>query len=235
MFPLYHIHKEHQMKKNSIYLILGLVATLAGCNYDNYDDPDALLKGRIVYEGLPIGVRTDGPQLELWQDGFEVREVIPVYIAQDGTFSASLFGGEYKLVRKNGGPWVSQLDDTLVVNVKGVTELDVPVTPFFTISGERFQRVDQTIVATFQLDQIVDEADIESVKLYLGYAILTDENKNEADQAADLSAITIGQGNTLSVAIPESLLDADYLFARIGVRSTVSGEFYYTQVQKVDL
>ncbi len=223
------------MKKNNIYLILGLVVTLAGCTYDNYEEPGALLKGRVVYEGQTIGVRTNGPQLELWQDGFEVKEVIPVYIAQDGTFSASLFGGEYKLVRKNGGPWVSQLDDTLVVNVTGVTELDVPVTPFFTIGGESFQKIDQTIVTTFQLDQIVDEAGIESVRLYLGYSVLTDQNKNEYVQEADLSNVTIGQDNTLSAPIPEGLQDTDYLYARIGVRSTLSGEFYYTQVQKIDL
>jgi hypothetical protein len=50
-------------------------------------------------------------QLEIWQKGYQLYTSIPVYVTQDGTFSAVLFDGNYKLVSKSGnGPWVSKQD-----------------------------------------------------------------------------------------------------------------------------
>lgn len=232
------ILKVNKMKKNKIYIILALGAVLlhAGCEYDNFDEPNAILNGRVVYEGEPVGVRTNGPQLELWQDGYALDYHIPVHIAHDGSYSVSLFKGEYKMVIKNGGPWLPELNDTIVVRVDGETLFDVPVTPYYTIENESFQKTGNSISASFTIEKIADEGDIQSVNLYLGKSILTDQNRKEYAKQADLSDMTIGEEFTLTADdIPENLLSEGYLFVRIGVRSTLSNEFYYTQVQKIEL
>ncbi|WP_071147394.1 DUF3823 domain-containing protein [Bacteroides ihuae] len=223
------------MKRNILSLIIICSLLLSGCEYDNFDEPTSFLMGKVVYEGKTVGVRTNGPQLELWQDGYGLKKNIPIYIAQDGTYSVALFNGQYKMVRKAGAPWEAQLSDTIIVNVKNKTEYDVPVIPYFTITEEGFQKQGNTISAKFTINKIVSSAKIESVRLYLGSSVLTDQNKNEQAQNADIATIQIGQEATVTTTIPTNLAQLDYIFVRVGVRATVSNEYYYTQVQKIAL
>lgn len=227
--------KSTKMKNYIIYILLGTALVFGACEYDNYEEPQAILYGQVVYDGQAVGVRTNGPQLELWQDGYELSKNIPIFIAQDGTYSVSLFDGEYKLVRKAGAPWLAELSDTIIVNVNGHTEFDVPVTPYFSLHDETYQAGNNTVSVTFNIDQVVDAAAIQEVNLYLGYSVLTDQNKNEHIAGADISNITLGGQNNIQATIPEHLQDEEYLFVRVGVRSNMSGEFSYTEVQKLDI
>ena len=127
------------MKRSfSILASLALAASLAACEFgvfDNYDEPNALLTGRVVYQGSPVGVRSNGVQLELWQPGYDLNQKIPIYVDQDGSFSAMVFDGEYKLnLLAGNGPWVD-IRDTLQVQVQGQTQVDVPVVPYYTIEN----------------------------------------------------------------------------------------------------
>src|SRR5690606_5947206 len=73
---------------------------LTGCGItalDNYDPPTSEITGRVLYNGEPVGVRSGGVQLELWQPSYELNQKIPVRIAQDGTFSAAVFNGSYEI------------------------------------------------------------------------------------------------------------------------------------------
>ncbi|RNL87844.1 DUF3823 domain-containing protein [Sinomicrobium pectinilyticum] len=225
------------INKNITRLVLALclITLVAGCDYDNFEEPAAVLEGNVVYEGQPVGVRTNGPQLELWQDGYALDKNIPVYIAQDGSYSVSLFNGEYKMVVKEGGPWVPELNDTIVIRVNGRTEFDVPVTPYFTVNNESFQVNGNSVTVNFTIEKIVETTNLQSVNIYFGTAVLTDQNKNEYVANVDIGSITTGQPTTVSIDIPEHLQGAGYLFARIGVRSTQANEFYYSHVEKIEL
>jgi len=208
---------------------------LVGCEYDNYEAPKSTLSGRVVYEGKTVAVRNNGPQLELWQDGYALRSAIPVYFNQDGTFAVSLFDGEYKLVRKGDSPWLQQAADTILVEVKGNTIIDVPVTPYFTVTNESFKKNNNSITANFTVNKIVSTANLEYVRLYLGKSILTDQVQQELYIDANLSTLTFGQPTTIVGELPDNLKNLDYVFVRVGVKSTLSGEYYYTQVQKIAL
>lgn len=228
--------------KTRILLIVSFICFLfASCEYDNFDAPSATLSGRVVYEGNPVGVRTTGTELELWQPGYQLYTKIPIYVAQDGTFSASLFDGTYKLVRLGGAPWEAQSGDTLTIDVKGNTVVDVPVNPYFIIKNESFQKgADGTIAVKFTIEKIVASATVESINLYLGKGILTDHNKNENgddkyNRQFDLSKLILGQEMTMTSIIPESLIKSGFCFARIGIKSNKSNEYLYTQVQKISL
>ncbi|WP_426792211.1 DUF3823 domain-containing protein [Sphingobacterium sp. WOUb80] len=224
------------MKMKFLSLLVAFTSLLVvGCEYDNFEAPKSTLSGRVVYEGKAIGVRNNGPQLELWQDGYPLRSKINVYFDQDGTFSASLFDGTYKLVRMGDSPWLQQATDTIIVQVKGNTAVDVPVTPYFTVTNESFQKNNNNITANFTVNRIVGTANLGAVCLYLGKSILTDQVRQELLVDANLANVTFGQQTSIVGVLPDKLKNLDYVYARIGVKSTLSGEYYYTAVQKIAL
>lgn len=225
--------------KTKYFLTLIAVAGLffTACKkYDNYEEPKATLTGRIVYNGQPVPVRNGGPQLELWQDGFALRSLIPVYIAHDGTFSASLLNGTYKLTRKGNSPWLQQATDTVVVQVNGQTKIDLSVTPYFTIKNTTITASNNTVTANFVVDKVVaTENNLQNVKLYLGQVLLTDEVRNELKVDANIATFVLGANSTITATVPTALRNLPYIFARIGVKSSASSEYMYSQVQKIAL
>lgn len=224
------------MKINN-FIFIGIVAILilfAGCEKDNYEAPKSMFTGRIVYDGQTLGVRSNGVQLELWQHGFQLFNKIPVYIAQDGTFSAEVFDGDYKLALVRGnGPWADKVD-SIDVKVNGATVLDVPVDPYFIIKNEAFQNNSTTVTVTFTLQQINATRSLEAVKLYVGQTILLDDIINVASIQKSAADITdLNQPITLTVAIPASLVSKGYAFVRTGVKTFGVAEYLYSQAQKV--
>lgn len=208
---------------------------LAGCAYDNFEAPESTLSGSLIYEGNAVGVRNNGPRLELWQDGYALKSVIPLYVNQDGKFSATLFDGQYKLVRRGDSPWLQQATDTVIVNVKGNTVIDIPVTPYFTITNESFQKSSNTITAQFTVNKVVQSANIDVVRLFFGKTILLDHVQQTSGQNGNTGSLVFGQSTSITGEIPDALKNLDYVFARIGVKSTSSSEYIYTQVQKIAL
>jgi hypothetical protein len=212
---------------------LGLL--VVGCEYDNFEAPKDSLTGKVVFEGKPVGVRNNGPELELWQDGYPLKSLIPVYINQAGEFSASLFKGKYKLVRKGNSPWLRQSTDTIVVNVDGNTVLDVPVIPYFSVGNESFQTTNGQIVANFIIRKTAESSNLDQVKVFLRKSMLTDHVVFDQEIKIDLNNIVIGTETRVSAQLSTGLKDQDYIFARVGVKSSSSEEYTYTPVQKIVL
>lgn len=209
---------------------------LTGCEKDNYQQPKSVLKGRIVHDGQAIGVRSNGVQLELWQHGYQLFTKIPVYVEQDGTFSASLFDGNYKLVRLRGnGPWIDNAD-SIDVQLKGSLELDVPVTPYFVIKNDTYQKGEKAVSATFNLQQVNTSRQIERVNLYVGTTTIVDANNNAGNAqkvAADLTDLT--KPIALTANLSTALANRDYVFVRIGVKTAGVGEMIFGAPQKIAL
>lgn len=223
------------MKINKLLIILLISIIFSACEYDNFEEPKSTLSGSVVYDGKPVGIRTNGPQLELWQEGFALKIAIPVYIAHDGSYSVSLLNGQYKMVRKAGAPWEAQLNDTIIIDVKNNTVHDVPVRPYFTVSNESFQHSSGTLNANFTINKVVESANLAQVRIFVGHSILTDQNRNEQAIDVDLSEIVLNESISASLNLSDELADLDYIFVRVGVRASESNEFVYTQVEKITL
>lgn len=224
------------MKIRTICLATIAMLSLAGCEYDNYDMPDAILSGKVVYEGNQVGVRATATRLELWQDGYANKKKIDVNIAHDGTYSATLFNGRYKIVRVAGAPWEAQPFDTIVVDVKGNTTKDVEVKPFIAISNENISKESgNTVQARFTVKNVIQDSKLEEAKLFFSKNIILDNNLNDGTENIDIATIESGRETTVTVNIPAALASENYIFTRLGVRSDKSNEFYYTQVQKLQL
>lgn len=216
-------------------LSVAFLVIFAGCKKDNYDAPKSILSGKVVYQGQAVGVRSNAVELELWQHGFKLFGKIPVYIAQDGTFSAALFDGDYKLVRKAGGPWANGTD-SIDVKVSGATTLDVPIDPYFMIKNPAIQGSGNTVTGTLSLQQVNTTKSLELVRILIGSTNIVDHNRKEASADLAASAITdITTPFSLSVNVPASLVSKGYVYARIGVKANGIAEFIYSPVQKITL
>ncbi len=209
------------MKTNSVYIFLLVTAIfIAGCGKDNYDPPKSVLTGKVVYNGQPVGVKgtNNAVRLELWQRGFQLFTAIPVYVTQDGSFTATLFDGDYKLVSIRGnGPWESK-QDTVAVTVKGDTQVDYPVTPFYTISNETFALSGNKLTATFTINFVSGAQAVERATLVVNKTKFVDETA----QIARVDKTNPGTGQvTMTIDLNETVMSNVLLTARVGVK--VSG------------
>ena len=175
-----------KMKIKSICLATIAILLLASCEYDNYDMPNAILSGRVVYEGTPVGVRATATRLELWQEGNTTK--------------------------------------------------DVEINPFIAISNENIHKESgNTVQVQFTVKNVVQGSKLEEVKLFFSKNMILDNNLNDGTESLDISTIESGHETTATVNIPVALVSENYIFTRLGVRSDKSNEFYYTQVQKLQL
>lgn len=218
---------------------LCILIAFSGCEKDNFDAPKSQLSGKLVFQSDYIGVKNSQTELELWQDGYELRAKIPVYIAQDGTYKAMLFNGLYKMVRLAGAPWETPSGDTVVINVKGNTIQDVPVIPFFVLRNVTAQKNGNAVTANFSVHKASTDATktIEKVILCLSQTIIVDEqNRTTHDEAPELSAGDIIDGQTVTLTHElRGLASADYVFVRIGVKTNGISQLIYSEPIKVNL
>lgn len=222
------------MKKiTSFFTLLCCLLAISSCRYDNYDEPQSLLTGRVIYDGEPVCVRAGGAEFALYQDGYALHNSIPVYVNQDGTYSAVLFDGEYKLVRMGNAPWERPTNDTILIEVHGNTVQDIPVTPYFVIQNASFTKNGSKVTAKFTVKKVSEGATLEDVRIYLGETLITDNNTNRASLSLG-SNITLDQEITAEIDIPESLASEDYFFARVGVKSGQASEYCFTQSTKIE-
>lgn len=220
--------------QSCLLLVLGFV--VASCEYDNFEEPKSTLTGRIVYEGEPLGVRNQGVQLELWQHGYDLFQKIPVYVSQDGTFSATLFDGDYKLTLIRGnGPWMDQTD-SLDISLNGSQAIDVEVAPYFTLDEPSYEIVNDTIVrASFVVNQINAGSTVELAAVYLGRTSLTDRVRKEKEEEIFGNQITPGSPVSVDVTIPNGLRGRRDLFVRVGVKTLGVEELLYSHVDNVSI
>ncbi|WP_257668393.1 DUF3823 domain-containing protein [Parapedobacter tibetensis] len=223
------------MKKYLNMLLLPAIVAVSSCGLDNYDAPESKLHGRVVYNGEPVGVRGTGEavQLQFYQDGYELRNPIPVYVGQDGTFEAKLFDGEYKLVtRDNNGPWVNDRDTT-VINVNSTANVDIEVTPFYTLSNVQLSLSGSSVNASFQINDITGDRDIDYVMILVSKTSFVDDVSYTARR--DIRDLTAGTTVTEALDLADN---ADFnagssLFARVGVRAIGKDQAIYSQVVKL--
>lgn len=219
----------------NVALALAAVLGISSCGYDNMDEPETTVTGNIQYNGQNLQLRgTSGAVcVELYQPGYALKAPISVYVDQDGRFSAKLFKGQYKLVTKdNNGPWVNSRD-TIVVDVNGATNVDVPVTPYFLVSEATATLNGNTVTAHFKIDRIVPEAVLQDVYLCFGHTMLCDAAQN--DFRIDVSGTELQMGDN---TVTRTLTDAQMakansigytkLVMRLGVKSSATSECIYS-------
>lgn len=217
------------------YLAVSVAILMTGCELDNFEEPSSELNGQILYDGSPIGVKDNEVELELWQDGYELSQDIPVYVAQDGSFSATLFDGDYQLVlRQDNGPWVDN-SDSITVNLEGSAEVDVHVEPFYIINKESINYNNGSVEASFTVEQINDSRDLEFVGLYIGMTNIVDQVYNEANTTEAGDQITFGDTVNLAVDLSNnSLENRENVYVRVGLKVVGKPDLLFSQIENIE-
>jgi hypothetical protein len=232
------------MKQLTITLLVGLGLLAASCKKDNYSPPESQLTGRVTFQNEAVGVRGQGGvQLELWQRGEYFRNKIAVFVAQDGSYSATLFDGDYKLTRlRDNGPWQNNTD-SIDVQVRGNTIIDVPVQPYYVVRNATFAKSGSTVSAKCQVGQITTGRNIESVMLFVNYTQFVDNfngvtltpDELAANGGAMLTGAAVADLSkvlNLSFNLPPAVQNKT-VYARIGVKTQGVSELYYSPVQTI--
>lgn len=222
------------MKRNLFILLAFSITLLTACEKDNLKEPGSVLSGRVTFEGQPIGVRSEGVQFEIWQPGYDFFTKIPLNIAQDGTFKALLHDGNYKLVRLvNAGPWNNNTD-TINVSLKKEASVDIPIDPYFVMRNVSISKSGTNIVATFTVEKNgTHTRTFEAARLFIGRYLILDFVRNQTSAAA--AGVVLGTPVTVTLAIPAAIANDDFIFARVGVKTTGIGEYLYTQSTKIQM
>lgn len=218
-----------------IFLLAVLATAVVSCGKDNYDQPESSFAGKVVYDGQPLGVRGSNGDvyLQFWQSGYELNTSFNVYVAQDGSYSAMLFDGVYKLVmNSNRGPWVNS-PDTVTVEVNGATVKDYPVTPYYTISNATYSLSGTMLTASFDVAEVTAGRNIEYVALMV--------NKNKFVDFGDGTHVAWVRNESavpghisLQLDVTGALNEQVELYARVGLKITgIDQGLYDHKVERV--
>jgi len=214
---------------------MALLALVSGCGKDNYDEPESVLTGHVVYQGQALQVRGTDEQvrLQFYQDGYDKHDPIDVFVTQDGSFTAKLFDGKYKAVTKDGnGPWVNSRDTT-VIDVHGSTTHDFEVTPFFTIADATISLNETVMNASFTINQVVESATIAKVFLMLNTTSFVDEGYSTAKEEITEDLNTGKVSFSLDFSDNEKLKNAPALFGRVCVLANGADQAIYSPVVRL--
>ncbi len=236
------------MKKTFVYIALALIAF--ACKKDNYDPPSSTLSGHITYQGVPINVSSKDVTFELWEPGWGKSGAITVNVKEDGSYSALLFDGNYKLViPRSQGPFRSITNaetktDTMLLTVSGSRDMNIEVMPYYMVRDAKLTLSGTTVNANCKLEQIITDANarnVESVFLYLNQTQFVDGTNYLARTALNGGDITDLANINLSVNVPDNRSgngasgDQDYVFARIGVKISGVEDLLFSEVQQINL
>ena len=222
--------------------IITVSAAVFSCKKDNYTAPSSTLQGRLVYKGDSIGVERDQVPFELYQYGFGKVGAIASSFSQNGTYSALLFDGDYKLIIPNGqGPFIwkqlpSGAPDSLAITLRGNQTLDLEVTPFYMIRNPQISGTAGSVTATCKVEKIVTDAnakDVERVSLYINRTQFVSGGDNIATFDMPGTDITDPNNINLSVAVPPLVPAQNYDFARIGLKIAGVEDMIFSPVQKI--
>jgi hypothetical protein len=224
---------------------MALAATVMSCKKDNYKAPSSKLSGHLVYNGDTLGVETNQVPFQLYQFGFGRVGPIEESFAQDGSYSALLFDGEYKLIIPNGqGPFMwkklpSGAPDSLTISLKGSQVLDLEIIPFYMIRNAQISGSGATVTATCKIEKIINDANaknIERVNLYINKTQFVSGNGDQQIARAEIGGGAVDPNNvTLSVTVPTMVPGQNYVFARIGLKIAGVEDMIFSPLQKIQL
>lgn len=211
------------------YISLAFLASglFLSCKKDNYSSPSSQLSGALLYKGDTVAVEYNRVPFQLYQYGFGKVGPIDGVFAQDGSYHAVVFDGDYKFIIPLGkGPFLPRINftgnaDTLAITVKGNQKVDINVTPYYMIRNAQITGGGGKVNATCKLEKIVTDANaknIERVTLYINRTQFVSGANNLASTSISGSAITDPNNVGLTVSVPGFTPGQGYVFARIGVK-----------------
>jgi Protein of unknown function (DUF3823) N-terminal domain/Domain of unknown function (DUF3823_C) len=229
------------MKNLFRYILISLlIIFIFSCKKDNAKEPGSFLTGHLVYQGDTIQVERNQVPFQIYQYGFGKTGAINGTFEQDGSYSAVLFDGDYKLIIPTGqGPFVSSAaSDSLSITLKGSQSVDIDVTPYYMIRNAQITASAGNVSATFKAEKIITDStakDIERVSLYVNKTQFVSGGDNIAVTDLAGGSITDPNNIALNVTVPALVPAQTYVFVRIGIKIANVEDMIFSPLQKVQL
>jgi hypothetical protein len=229
------------MKNLFRYILISLlIIFIFSCKKDNAKEPGSFLTGHLVYQGDTIQVERNQVPFQIYQYGFGKTGAINGTFEQDGSYSAVLFDGDYKLIVPTGqGPFVSSAaSDSLSITLKGSQSVDIDVTPYYMIRNAQITASTGNVSATFKAEKIITDStakDIERVSLYVNKTQFVSGGDNIAVTDLAGGSITDPNNIALNVTVPALVPAQTYVFVRIGIKIANVEDMIFSPLQKVQL
>lgn len=231
------------MKKIIFYIMIALFA--GSCEIDNYDDPNASVRGILTdVNGIGLQIEQGSSSVRIKMEELSWSSTpIPFYLnfKMDGTYNNSkVFAARYAMTPVEG-PFYPVMADT--VDVIGNTTHNFKVTPYLNVSwvGEPTVDADKLITAKFKFTRNASpDAGVATPNL-LDYQLFISTTKFVGNNNADLnlvaSAVTATnqmENQELSITTKTAVKYATTYYIRVGVRVNDSFKKYnYTDVKTV--
>lgn len=215
-----------------------LFAIFSSCEIDNFDGPDAGIRGVVVDNTTNEGIQTEQPngyKIRLIEDGYE--NVIPLdfWGKADGSFlNTQLFSNSYT-VSVLEGPFIAPAEQK--VTLDGVSEVTFAVTPYMTINASEPVVVGNNIEVSYTLSKPAEVLDdiVKSTTLVAKVPNVSN-SVSEYSVSSDLSGFDYSEiAITSYTDVIEDLPSGEY-YVRVGGRTNNSmGRYNYSKVFKITI
>lgn len=216
------------MKKIVYFILVACAMGCYSCAFDNLDEPDARMHGKIIDKttGENFVMSSQGLEVRMWEISYnENPSPRNLNVKDDATYNnTKLFPGTYKVLATNGAFW--PLQDTAIVELKNGKDLELnfTVTPYLKVSIEDYNLNGQNLTISGKIEapiteglpRVLDIRPFVAITKFVGSANITfysdanriDINKNFTDGVG-------GQTYTMTV---NGLLPGRTFYVRLGAR-----------------
>ncbi len=226
--------------KKVIYILLVLTTTLfSSCEKDNYDEPNVMLTGAVMYQGDTLYLKNGEVSLQLYEPGWATSSstYVTVYVDQFGKFSANIFGGKtYKMIRSSIGAWeLPNASDTITFTAKGNTVQNIEIKPYYLIKNTNIQISNKVVTANFNIEEIQSGSGVEYAQLCLFPNAIIDISNNSVNTTnvdsninGRLTDVNTGSNTITKTIVESNLLKYNFIYARVGIKVQGASALLYS-------
>lgn len=223
---------------NKITLLVMLLAAVSvliqSCGKDNLKYPSSTLKGRLTYQGQPIGLLPSNPDIIgsantaalLLQQVSGSQEVygageVSLYVKNDGSFNSKFFNGSYLMRSAPNDPFETFTNKS--VTVSGDTDLgNIEVVPYWWMNNFATTYTGGVFTATFDLTKPSTNATrtLQYVAVYF-----SPTNIPDIQSATQGAARTFNAGvNAGGIVVPAAASTGGAVTIRVDLNTLTTGE-----------
>lgn len=222
-------------------LLAAASVLLQSCGKDNMKYPSSTLKGRLTYQGQPVGLIPSNPdiigsantaalllqQVSGAQERYGAGEV-SLYVKNDGSFTSKFFDGSYLMRSAPNDPFTSFTNRS--VTVSGDTDLgNIEVVPYWWMNNLATTYTGGVFTATFNLTKPSADATKTLERVYI---FLSPTNLPDIQSATQGVAKNWAAGfNAGGIVVPAANSTGGPVTIRVDLNTLTTGEKQFLTAQ----
>lgn len=233
---------EMKDKLISIVLVIGLVFLICSCGLDNYSEPEAGIKGKIIdsKSNKPIQtVQPNGFQIRLIEISSKYKNPVPIdfWGKADGTYkNTKLFADKYKVIPINGA-FFKPDTATVILHSGKISTVNFTVTPFLEITNVSVTPTSGGAIVKYQIvkssksNKIITSESLASRYPSVAHTVFEQKVSHDLSNTQD-KLIT----NTLFKDTISGLISGETYYIRVAARTdNANNRYNYSKVFKITI